>query len=263
MQLDDFLLWLGTQGVPEAHLPVYRAGARAVLDELEDPSRTVLPRHVDQAIRKADNARQSAVYLANLKKVGDMLVRYAKETAVAAAPPPPEPAPAPAPGPAPRPPSAAPPPPMQAAAPPPASAKERQFLDGAPQVFNYESTMDGDGPSYKKLLIGLLVGGVVVFGAMLKCTGNMQEGNEKSYEDVQAKVQKMSEEELQSELERVAKRKDLNNYKMQLQQELQARRMGTVRSRAELMRKRAQDTIDQGAERNERRADDLQQAAGE
>lgn len=92
VDVERFVVWLGENEVPAAHLPLYRELANQLVAVANGP---VLPKHVDQIVRERDAAGAPARELANLHKVGNALVRFQDEhpaqvvPSASAAPPPP------------------------------------------------------------------------------------------------------------------------------------------------------------------------------
>lgn len=73
--------WLRGQGQSDRNIAAHQKGL-AMIREVVDRG-TILPRHVDEALRREEAAGASGQRLANLKKIGDRLVEFSREHAFA------------------------------------------------------------------------------------------------------------------------------------------------------------------------------------
>ncbi|MBI3185560.1 MAG: hypothetical protein HYZ28_25760 [Myxococcales bacterium] len=87
MDLDAFVSWLRARQVPEANLGSYRAGAERLLAVAGQGK--VFPKHLDEAVRREEASGGSPKRLANLHRIGQVLLQFQAE----AGPPLPQPAP--------------------------------------------------------------------------------------------------------------------------------------------------------------------------
>jgi hypothetical protein len=89
VDVKGYLGWLSEQGIAEAQLAAYRQGAEKILAATDGGP--LLPKHVDVAMKREEAAGASPRVLANLQKIGETLVEYARVAAAASPPDPSDP----------------------------------------------------------------------------------------------------------------------------------------------------------------------------
>ena len=82
-QRKEFAVWLAKQGIPDAHVEKYVKSADRFLAIAAGAP--VKPKHVDEAVRKAESAGATPHQLANLQRMADMLMQFQRDGRIAVA----------------------------------------------------------------------------------------------------------------------------------------------------------------------------------